>query len=75
MDFRPDSDRAIPDAGFDEEGTTPLPQRHENEHDFDAPAWGGPRGWTPSTASRRFAPRLIDLERRARFARLPLDQN
>lgn len=72
MDSHPSSNRI---AGFEEEGKTPLPLRRENGHDFDPPAWRGPREKAPSTASRRVPLRLIDLERRARFARLPLDQH
>ncbi|WP_363349142.1 hypothetical protein [Methylocystis echinoides] len=74
MDFRPSSVRdAIRAAGVTAEGS--LPQRPDAGHDFDAPAWRSPvNGWPGPSVCRRFPPRLIDLERRARFARLPLDQ-
>ncbi len=70
MDFRPSSDR---DAFFEEEGSTGLSPSRDTQHDFDAPAWRRPaRGRADPPAWRRRAPRLINLERRARFASLPL---
>ncbi|MEK4034851.1 hypothetical protein WOC76_09545 [Methylocystis sp. IM3] len=75
MDFHPSIDRAIRSTRVEEEGSAPLPQRRDNGHDFDAPAWRQPKGWAqPSAAFRHFPQRLIDLERRARFTSLPLDQ-
>ncbi len=72
MDFHPEPDRVQRAVGV-EEGSTALPQRRNVGHDFDAPAWGkAAQGWRASNW-RLFTPRLIDLERRARFARLPLD--
>jgi hypothetical protein len=73
MDFRPSRDRAMRPAEVDDEGTAALPAH--GAHDFDVPAWrsptGGPRRST--TPWLRNAPRLIDLERRARFARATSD--
>ncbi len=75
MDFRPSTNREILSDRIDEEGSTSLLHRHDDRHDFDAPAWRGLGGRTHSSAvCRRFPPRLIDLERRARFASLPLDR-
>ena len=72
MDSHPWSDRAIRPRG-DEEGSTYLRPLTDAEHDFDAPAWRRPHREASLRNLRRPAPRLIDLERRARFTRLPLD--
>lgn len=75
MDFRPSTDREILSERIDEEGSAAPPHRRDDRHDFDAPAWRGLGGRAQiSAVRRRFPPRLIDLERRARFASLPLDR-
>lgn len=72
MDFRPSTDRAGRPRGA-EEGSTRLPTFEDVGHDFDGPAWHRPSGATGRRDIFLSAPRLIDLERRARFAQLPLD--
>ncbi len=72
MDFRPWFDCAIHLREAGEESTR-LPAQADAGHDFDIPAWQKPQFGTGRARGRRQSPRLIDLERRARFARLPLD--
>lgn len=71
-DFHPSSDRAVRLDGI-EEGLSPLAPRDRPGHDFDTPAWRRPAVAIDHRPCARRAPRLIDLERRARFARLQPD--
>ena len=69
MEFHPSSvrDRHSREA---EEDSAPV-QHDRSAHDFDPPAW---RAFLEARRNIRLVrpgPRLIDLERRARFARLP----
>lgn len=72
MVFHPSFDREIRIRG-DEEGSIRVRPLCDAGHDFDAPAWQRPNRVAGQRNLRRAAPRLIDLERRARFMRLPLD--
>ena len=71
MEFHPSSHRESSYDGGAEEERSPDAQNDRSAHDFDPPAW---RAFIQARRNARFArpgPRLIDLERRARFARLP----
>jgi hypothetical protein len=70
MDFRPLSDRAMRQS---EEGSNMSLPIEMAGHDFDAPAWRRRDNAGHRPERRAPAPRLIDLERRARFSRLALD--
>jgi hypothetical protein len=72
MDFRPLSDRAIRQSGAEDGSSRSLPIERAG-HDFDAPAWRRRDAAGHHPDCRPPAPRLIDLERRARFSRLALD--
>lgn len=69
MDFRPSSDRALRLRGG-EEGSIRLPSSGDRSHDVDGPAWRRP---DDPVHPRQRPSRLIDLERRARFARQPVE--
>jgi hypothetical protein len=72
MAFHPSSDREKRLRGA-EEGSIRIPPTGRGGHDFDAPAWRRPDTCAQARNFRDPAPRLINLERRAHFARLPFD--